>query len=260
MPSFGCRVLSPTLKSCELGKPKERWSEDLERLTTHSLTAENIVIKKEGITSLDIYGQFSPTSSKSFTSNSWSKKQKRAYHCAISGLKRCHALGYTAFFLTLTSSPKTNHPDLRKDWDILVKRIRKLFPNFQYVKVETFEGYGVIHALYHHAFNGWSYPVIHTWLSRAWSDIHQAPIVWNSVVGEKYSIKKVSAYLCQYMSGQRGFFRRSTSLNWIFAGYRKKWTALIVKYGFRKALSAWDFLLGSLVLPSWKEGVLVKNS
>jgi len=261
MASFGCRVLSPTLKSCELSEYRERWSEDLERLSAqsadfcekHSVTSENIVIKKEGITSLDIYGQFSPTSSKSNLSNSWSKKQKRSYHCAISGLKRCRVLGYKAFFLTLTSSPKTNHPDLRKDWDILVKRIRKLFPKFQYVKVETFEGYGVIHALYHHAFEDWNYRDIHTWISQAWSEIHQAPIVWNSVVGEKYSIKKVSAYLCQYMSGQRGFFRRSTSLNWIFAGYRKKWKYLIVKYGFRKALFAWDFLLGSIVLPSWKE-------
>ena len=208
--------------------------------------------------SLDIYGQFSPTYSKNSLSNSWSKKQKRAYHCALSGLKRCHALGHKAFFLTLTSSPKTNHPDLRKDWDILVKRIRKLFPKFQYVKVETFEGYGVIHALYHHAFEGWSYSAIHAWLSRAWSDIHQAPIVWNSVVGEKYSIKKVSAYLCQYMSGQRGFFRRSTSLNWIFAGYRKKWNELIIKYGFRKALFAWDFLLSTLAFQSWREGNLEK--
>lgn len=262
MTSFGCRVLSPTLKSCELGEYRERWSEDLDKLTAqatdfydiHSVTAENIVLGKDGTpTSLDIYGQFSPTSSKSIFSNSWSKKQRRAYHCAISGLKRCRALGYKAFFLTLTSSPKTNHPDLRKDWDILVKRIRKLFPKFQYVKVETFEGYGVIHALYHHAFEGWSYSAIHVWLSRAWSDIHQAPIVWNSVVGEKYSIKKVSGYLCQYMSGQRGFFRRSTSLNWIFAGYRKKWKYLIEKYGFRKALFAWDFLLGTLVFLSWKE-------
>ena len=200
--------------------------------------------------SLDIYGQFSPTASHDNShSGSWSRKQKRAYHCAMSGLKRCRALGYTAFFLTLTGSPKTNHPDLRKDWDILVKRVRKLFPLFQYVKVETFEGHGVIHALYHHAFEGWKYRDIHTWFSKAWSEIHSAPIVWNSVVGEKYSIKKVSAYLCQYMSNQRGFFRRSTSLNWIFASYRKKWIALIVKYGFPQALYAWEFLLSSPVLP-----------
>ena len=172
----------------------------------------------------------------------------------MSGLKRCRALGDKAFFLTLTSSPKTNHPDLRKDWGILVKRVRKLFPKFQYVKVETFEGFGVIHALYHHAFEGWNYRGIHDWFSKAWSEIHSTPIVWNSVVGEKYSIKKVSTYLCQYMSNQRGFFRRSTSLNWIFASYRKKWIALIVKYGFRKALFAWDFLLSSLVLPSLEEG------
>jgi|WetSurMetagenome_2_1015567.scaffolds.fasta_scaffold24696_2 hypothetical protein len=208
--------------------------------------------------SLDNNGQFSPTSSKIFVSNSWSKKQKRAYHCALSGLKRCHNLGIKAFFLTLTSSPKTNHPDLRKDWDILVKRIRKLFPKFQYVKVETFEGHGVIHALYHHAFEDWNYSDIHLWLSNAWSDIHQAPIVWNVVVGEKYSIKKVSSYLCQYMSGQRGFFRRSTSLNWIFAGYRKKWTNLIKRYGFRKALFAWDFLLSTSTIKSWQEGNLEK--
>ena len=190
--------------------------------------------------SLDNNGQFSPTSK---TANCWSKKQKRAYHCAISGLKRCKAFPTKAFFLTLTSSPKTNHPDLRKDWDILVKRIRKLFPKFQYVKVETFEGYGVIHALYHHAFEDWNYKDIHHWISKAWSDIHQAPIVWNSVVGEGWSIKKVAGYLCQYMSSQRGFFRRSTSLNWIFAGYRKKWVSLIKKYEFRKALRAWNFLL-----------------
>ena len=105
-------------------------------------------------------------------------------------MKRYRAVGYKTFFLTLTSSPKTNHPEIRKYWAILVKRIRKLFPNFQYVKVETFEGYGVIHTLYHHTLEGWSYSVIHAWISREWSDIHQAPIVWNSVVG-----KKVSAYL-----------------------------------------------------------------
>jgi hypothetical protein len=69
MTSFHCRVLSPTLKSCELGEYHERWSEDLERLTTqadflkrHSVTVENIVLTADNSpTSLDIYGQFSPT-------------------------------------------------------------------------------------------------------------------------------------------------------------------------------------------------------
>ena len=107
--------------------------------------------------------------------------------------------------------------------------------------------------LYHHAFEDWSYKEIHMWISQAWSEIHQASIIWNSAVGENWSIKKVSGYLCQYMRGRRGFFRRSTSLNWIFAGYRKKWTDLIKKYVFRKVLFAWDFLLSSLALSSWRE-------
>jgi len=84
MVSSGNRVLSPTLKSCESGEQRERWSEDLKRLTAqsadfckrHSVTAENIVLSKAGtITSLDIYGQFSPTSSKINLSNPWSKKK-----------------------------------------------------------------------------------------------------------------------------------------------------------------------------------------
>jgi hypothetical protein len=250
------RILCPTLKSCAEGKFKEAWSENLERLCAqaqeqlknHSITCENAVLTQTCLqsflpSSLDNNGQFSPTSSHPNSVNSWSKKQKRAYHCAISGLKRCKMLGYKAFFLTLTSSPKTNHQDLRKDWDILVKRIRKLFPKFQYVKVETFEGYGVIHALYHHAFDGWDYKSIHQWISQAWSEIHQAPIVRNSVVGESWSIKKVAGYLCQYMSSQKGFFRRSTSLKWIFAGYRKKWVNLIQEHGFKKALFIWNFIL-----------------
>jgi hypothetical protein len=266
MSSFNRRILSPTLNSCEQGKPKEAWSENLERISAkaqeelkkHNITSENAVLTQTGIqaflpSSLDNNGQFSPTYK---SSNTWSKKQKRAYHCAISGLKRCKALGFKAFFLTLTSSPKTNHPDLRKDWDILVKRVRKLFPKFQYVKVETFEGYGVIHALYHHAFENWSYANIHDWFSKNWMEIHQAPIIWNTVVEEEHSINKVSAYLCQYMSGQKGFFRRSTSLNWVFAGYRKKWISLIQKYGFRKALYVWNYLLSNQTFVSSEKGSL----
>ena len=66
-------ALTPTLKSIELGKPKAQWSEDLEKRTArsslHDVSAENIALTKKGIQtlilppSLDIYGQFSPTSS-----------------------------------------------------------------------------------------------------------------------------------------------------------------------------------------------------
>ena len=83
MTSSRRHVLSPTLKSCEFGEYRERWSEDLERLAAradfckrHSITAENIVLGKDDTpTSLDIYGQFSPTYSKSNLSNPWSKKK-----------------------------------------------------------------------------------------------------------------------------------------------------------------------------------------
>jgi hypothetical protein len=182
------------------------------------------------------------------SSPSWSKKQKRAFSCAFSGLKKCFYNRKAAFFLTLTSSPLTNHLDLRRDWEVLVKRIKRLFPDFQYIKVETFEGYGVIHALYHSAFKGWLYRDIHAWLSKNWFEVHKAFIVWNTLVGSKvngyhFSMKRCAAYLCQYMGCQHGFFRRSTSKDWLFPRYRAVFLGLINKLGYKEGLQSWEFLL-----------------
>lgn len=234
-----------TIKSILNGSPLERWAENIKEL---SEIARQTNPPSSSSSSLDSYEQTSLTSIRPKSHNSWDKKQKRAFHCGLSGLKRCQYKNKVAFFLTLTSSPKTNHIDLRRDWDILVKRIRQQLKfKFEYIKVETFEGYGVIHALYHSAFEGWKYADIHAWFSKNWTEIHQANIVWNTVVDNKskFSMKKCASYLCQYMSNQKGFYRRSTSQHWLFPAYRKQFLGLIQKHGFRVALLAWENLLMS---------------
>lgn len=201
-------------------------------------------------TSLDSKQQFSSWSASQTSSGwSWDKKQKRAFHCGLSGLKRCWYQKKMAFFLTLTSSPKSSHLDLRHHWDLLVQRIRKVLKfKFEYLKVETYEGYGVIHCLFHSAFEGWRYKNIHEWFSKVWFELHGARIVWCTVVGSSfsgrsYSMRKCAAYLCQYMGGQRGFFRRSTSKGWIFPKYRSVFLSLVNRLGFKFGLQAWEKLL-----------------
>ena len=153
-------ALTPTLKSVELGKPKEKWSEDLEKLTARSspqhVSAENIVLTKKGIQtsirppSLDNITQNSPCIT---TQKTFSRKQGRIYSKAITGLNRCEAMQKPTFFLTLTSSLKSKSNELGKHWQSLVQRVRReMHYTFEYMKVETSEGHGVIHALFHSAF------------------------------------------------------------------------------------------------------------
>lgn len=173
-------------------------------------------------------------------STTWNKKHKRTYSCALSGLKRCEYLNLQPYFLTLTTSPFCRTP-LARDFDLFVKRIRReLGYKFEYMKVETSEGNGVIHAIFHSAFDGWEYGAIHAYISCLWNELHSSPIVWCSPV---LFPKRVASYIVQYVAGQTRYVRKSCSKNWIFKGYRKKFLELIKKLGFKKALIYWDALL-----------------
>lgn len=167
------------------------------------------------------------------------RKRKRLFGCALSGLSRCEAQKKDAYFLTLTSAPGAK--DIGKHWDLLVKRIRReLGFKFEYIKVETSEGNGVIHAIYHSAFNGWQFDEIHAYLSCLWQELHDSPIVWNSYVANKF---KVAGYICQYMANQDGFLRRSMSNGWVWRGFRKVMLSLIHQHGFKEGIKRWNSVL-----------------
>jgi len=167
-------------------------------------------------------------------SSTWSKKLKRAYCCALSGLNRCIALKRDAYFLTLTSAPGKGS-QLAHSWDLLVKRVRReLNYKFEFMKVETSEGNGVIHAIFHSAFAGWQYDAILAYFSCLWQELHGSFIVWCSPVVVP---KRVASYVVQYLSSQHGFLRRSCSRFWIFPHWRSIMLGLIRTLGFSLGLS-----------------------
>lgn len=207
----------------------------------HIVISQGLKVSKFRSPSLDIYTQIS-TRSLSRSNSDLSKKQKRVYASALSGVKRAMGRRKNVFFLTLTSAVGSGNK-LAVHWDLLVKRIRReLNYKFEYMKVETSEGNGVIHALFHSAFDGWKYDAIHAYLSVLWQELHNSPIVWCTSVG--HSVRsKICGYMMQYVSKQTGFLRQSCSLNWIFKGWRKKMIDLIKKFGFIEGIKVWNSVL-----------------
>lgn len=146
---------------------------------------------------------------------------------------------------------------------------------FQYMKVETSEGNGVIHALFHSAFSKDSgltvwvkdaktdeyqltdkyYDAIHAYFSCLWKELHQSPIVWCSVVDQTQvwsrkakkwitlTKKRVSRYIVQYTVKQKGFLRRANSFGWIFRGWRKRFLQYIDTHGFKKGIQKWSLAI-----------------
>ena len=187
----------------------------------------------------------------------WSRKQKRCYHRALSGLEVAHSLNEHVRFITLTSSPSSPH-DIHRSFSKLVKRIRRTFGRFEYfaVKEQTSNGLIHIHLLYRGPF------IPQSWLSDIWGEIHGAPIVWIREVNlRKDSKKKIASYLVKYLA-KDPLGRFWASWNWVFRGFVKFWKMIIECYGYGPSIIAlWrEFLWGrNIVLDHvFVNGKLVK--
>lgn len=179
----------------------------------------------------------------------WSKKQKRAFHRFLSGLTRSRFMSRVTYFLTLTSSPNSEFSTLNDHWEVFKKRVSRLFGSFEYCKVKTNEGYGVLHVFYRCEFiERARYSALHALMSAWWSEIHHSPIVWNRIV----SNDKAGAGYCagQYLSSQKcSYTRLSWSWGWVARGFVGKWNLL--KFAMKgkpmKAiLRIWNLMLSNL--------------
>ena len=174
----------------------------------------------------------------------WNTKQKRTFQRILSGLKRADNERKRIRIITLTSPP--GHPRtvaggklLSVRFQILRKRIiRKWGCSFEYLRVRTSEGFGVLHIIYKGAY------IPHSWLKNQWSDIHGAEIVFIQAL---YGQKRLARYLVsQYVAGHHTFMRTSWSWNWVFRGFVGVW------YRVRRdavdmfsAIRVWDIILRS---------------
>ena len=192
-------------------------------------------------TSLDSYGQdrtfVADDRFCSIDKPQWSRKQKRAFVKAKMG-ERSHK-GEDQRFMTLTSSDSAQE-EIGIDFRVLTLRIRRLtpyklykkgyiteaqirryYPNknlhahlrFDYFRVRTNEGNGVLHILYYGDY------IPQKWLSDSWDSIHQSPIVDIRVTKDSYIKYVVTQYCCT----QSHFVSSSFGKGWMFKGCMRIW-------------------------------------
>lgn len=187
----------------------------------------------------------------------WHRKQKTAYNTIFTGLKVAGKLRKRVRFLTLTTSELQYYnvdyasKGLYDSFRRLTQRIRRMtiakmiqqgylkpsdarryYPNvsflqpfpFEYFKVVTNEGNGVIHALYKGEYLPYPYLVDN------WQDIHNSWDINIKLIRNKKGDRKRSAHyvVSQYVSNQESTFQRSSqSWHWLFRGYRREWLSFL---------------------------------
>lgn len=130
--------------------------------------------------------------------------------------------GHHVRFLTLTSSPSSTR-EISRSFATFVKRARRKFGTFEYVKIQEFTESGLKHL--HIIYRGEYMP--QSWISQAWADIHSAPIVWIEKV--KTWSKGLGSYVSKYIAkSESGHL--STSWNWIYRGSCRDWKAFVHEY------------------------------
>jgi len=190
----------------------------------------------------------------------WSKKQKRSFNAIKTGLNLSRRENRDVRFLTLTTSDlqsqevgydgrqlNDHHRKLKQriqrmtpvkmvvDGYIKAKDLRKFYPDLQmgqnlsydYFKIQTNEGNGVIHSLYKGNYLPYNYLVDN------WQDLHNSwDVNIKRIKTGKEDIQKVSGYVVsQYLSTQKSsYVRSSQAWKWLFRGYRKKWMAHINRH------------------------------
>jgi hypothetical protein len=185
-------------------------------------------------------------------------KQKRAFQTVLSGLNYAKYGKKTIRFLTLTTSAlcmeNVNYDDgsINKDFQVLKKRIQRYSPyklykegyisknkmakiykhkdyfkkfKFEYFKVHTNEGNGVLHILYRGSYLPYNFLVDN------WNEIHLSWDINIMQINLKDS-KSASGYIVsQYIGNQNtSYVRSSQSWSWVYRGFKTDYNDLRAPY------------------------------
>jgi len=164
------------------------------------------------------------------------RRKRRFYQRAISGVTAGKCRNEFIAFLTLTSSPKSP-ADITHSWEKLKKRIRRKFGSFEYIWVRERTQSGLIHM--HILFRGPYIP--QKWLSENWEEIHKAKIVYVEAVWDTgKAIRYMMKYLSKEIEGRFGY-----SWKWIFKGAARvwKWLCRTLRYEMKEIIKIWEKLI-----------------
>lgn len=169
----------------------------------------------------------------------WNVKQKRCYQRIMSGILFNNSLGRVLRFLTFTTS-KESDTDLQADFRVIKMRIKRRYGAFEYIRIRTNEGNGVLHILYVGTY------IPQTWLSRNWKEIHNSPIV---DIRSATRTKGLGRYIVsQYLSDQRcSFLRYSWSWGFVYRGFVGNWKMIRAQYG-KSAVKMWNIHLSGYMI------------
>jgi len=178
----------------------------------------------------------------------WNAKQCRAYKRINSGFTIASQKRESVRFITLTSAVGMRR--LSKDFNVLVKRIRRQYGGFEYLRVTTNEGNGVIHALCRGSY------IPQPWLSKNWGDIHKSPVVDIRMVRP---YKGLASYVVsQYVANQGSSYQRcSSSWSWIYRGWCQTWET--IRHGIKEKIAqkeAWESHLKGFMVKISDRGVV----
>lgn len=163
-----------------------------------------------------------------------SKKEKRALHTLISGLTVGHRKGAFMRSITLTTELGVKK-DINKSFDALKMRILRAkydkdgfwgFRFNRYFKLKTAEGpeQQVLHIVY------WGRYIPQEWLSNAWNEIHQSPIVHIRAT-ERNGVEGIVNYLLLNYFTKQPIIRMSYGWKWTWLGFCKTYKTINKKVG-----------------------------
>ena len=165
----------------------------------------------------------------------WTPKVRRWYQRLLSGATHHTSNGRVLRVITLTTAPSARDLELNSSFQVLKKRILRKWPcRFDYWKLRTSEGNGVLHIIY----SGIYIPV--AWLKRNWREVHGGSyIVYIQKLRGKRK-RMVNYLMGHYLPshGERGIYSRmSWSWGWVFRGFAGAW-----KYTWKTANTFYEAL------------------
>jgi len=152
----------------------------------------------------------------------WSPKARRWYQRLLSGLTHHQAQGRILRVMTLTTCPGAQDLDLNASFQALKKRILRKWPcKFNYWKLRTSEGNGVLHIIY----SGIFIPV--AWIKQNWAEVHGGSYIvfMQKLRGKRKSMVNylMSHYLPAHADDRGIYARMSWSWGWVFRGFAGAW-------------------------------------